>query len=78
MMMMFRKSEALPMHPGALPMAAASGARVSVPAAWPAGVSNLAQALNACQHGERGAVCGDWLAATPNAMALPVAFFPHA
>ena len=76
-MMMFRKSEAMVPQSAALPMAELSGALASVPAAWPAGVSNLARALNACQRSDRGVVCGDWLAATPNAVALPGAMFPQ-
>jgi len=38
---------------------------VTVPAAWPTGVSQLAQAIDACQRCEPGQVGMDWLARAP-------------
>ena len=35
---------------------------VTVPAAWPTGVSALAQAVDACQRSDSGQVGTDWLA----------------
>jgi hypothetical protein len=39
----------------------------NVPAAWPAGVSQLAQTVNACQR--RGTNNADWLARASNSIA---------
>ena len=47
----------------------------ATPAAWPTGVSHLAQAFFACQRHD--AVVADWLK-RPNAIVLPPVYFPHA
>jgi hypothetical protein len=38
----------------------------TVPAAWPTGVSQLAQAVDACQRSEPGHMGMDWLARAPS------------
>jgi hypothetical protein len=48
---------------------------MSVPAAWPAGVSQLAQTVNACQL--RGANDVDWLARASNSIVPAPAFRPN-
>jgi len=55
-------------------MAAATGQQklATVVAAWPAGVSPLAQAVNACQR--RGPREADWLTRAPNSIVLPPVF----
>jgi hypothetical protein len=50
----------------------------TAPAAWPTGVSLLAQAIDACQRCEADAVCSDWLARAPKAIEIPPAFCPNA
>ncbi len=50
----------------------------TVPAAWPTGVSQLALAINACQHCDAFEVCSDWLARAPKALRTPPAFCPNA
>jgi hypothetical protein len=50
----------------------------TVPAAWPAGVSQLAQAIDACQRCDADEVCGDWLARVPQTIKLPPEFCPNA
>jgi hypothetical protein len=47
----------------------------SVPAAWPAGVSQLAQTVNACQR--RGTNDADWLARASNPIVPAPAFSPN-
>jgi uncharacterized protein DUF6455 len=47
-----------------------------VPAAWPTGVSHLAQAIDACQRCDTAVVCTDWLRNAPTAIELPPAFCP--
>jgi hypothetical protein len=49
-----------------------------VAAAWPAGVSQLAQAIDACQRCDTAAVCTDWLRHAPNSTVLPPPFCPNA
>jgi hypothetical protein len=49
-----------------------------VPAAWPTGVSHLAQAIDACQRCDTAVVCTDWLRRAPKAIELPPAFCPNA
>lgn len=48
------------------------------PAAWPTGVSLLAQMVDACQRCDAEPVCSDWLARAPKAIAAPPAFCPNA
>lgn len=50
----------------------------TVPAAWPTGVSQLAQAIDACQRCDADEVCGDWLARVPETIKLPPEFCPNA
>jgi hypothetical protein len=50
----------------------------TVPAAWPTGVSHLAQAIDACQRCDTAAVCTDWLRRAPNSIVVPPAFCPNA
>jgi hypothetical protein len=50
----------------------------TVAAAWPAGVSQLAQAIDACQRCDTGDVCTDWLARAPKSIKLPPEFCPNA
>jgi len=38
----------------------------TVPAAWPAGVSQLAIAIDACRRCDADDVCSDWLMRAPN------------
>ena len=47
-------------------------------AAWPTGVSLLAQMVDACQRCDAEEVCGDWLARAPDVIASPPAFCPNA
>jgi hypothetical protein len=47
----------------------------NVPAAWPAGVSQLAQTVNACQR--RGANDADWLPRAFNSIVPAPAFRPN-
>jgi hypothetical protein len=47
----------------------------NVPAAWPAGVSQLAQTVNACQR--RGTNDADWLARASNSIVPAPAFRPN-
>jgi hypothetical protein len=49
--------------------------QMSVPAAWPAGVSQLAQTVNACQR--RGANDVDWLARASNSIVPASEFRPN-
>ena len=55
-------------------LAAVAGQRklATVAAAWPNGVSPLAQAVDACQR--RDPREAEWLARTPNSIALPPLF----
>ena len=50
----------------------------TAPAAWPTGVSLLAQAVASCQRCEAAEVCADWLARAPKAIEAPPAFCPNA
>jgi hypothetical protein len=50
----------------------------TVPAAWPAGVSQLAQAIDACQRCDVDELCSDWLARAPQTVKLPPDFCPNA
>jgi hypothetical protein len=45
-----------------LPALAEQHDLVTVPAAWPTGVSQLARAVDACQRRNTREVCTDWLA----------------
>ena len=47
-------------------------------AAWPTGVSLLAQMVDACQRCDAEQVCSDWLARAPKKIATPPAFCPNA
>jgi hypothetical protein len=47
-------------------------------AAWPTGVSLLAQMVDACQRCDADEACGDWLARAPKKIATPPAFCPNA
>jgi hypothetical protein len=47
-------------------------------ASWPAGVSLLAQMIDACQRCDADEVCNDWLARAPKKIATPPAFCPNA
>ena len=47
-------------------------------AAWPTGVSLLAQMIEVCQRCEADEACGDWLARAPKQIATPPAFCPNA
>lgn len=49
-----------------------------VAAAWPTGVSQLAQAIDACQRCDTTEVCTDWLARAPKVVETPPAFCPNA
>jgi hypothetical protein len=46
-------------------------------ASWPAGVSLLAQMVDACQRCDADEVCADWLARAPKKIATPPAFCPN-
>ena len=50
----------------------------TAPAAWPTGVSLLAQAIASCQRCEAGGVCSDWLARAPKTIEVPPAFCANA
>jgi uncharacterized protein DUF6455 len=50
----------------------------TVPAAWPTGVSQLAQAIDTCQRCDTAVVCTDWLARAPKAIELAPVFCPNA
>jgi hypothetical protein len=47
----------------------------TVPAAWPRGVSQMAQAVNACQRRDSGETGIERLQRGPNSIVLPPAFF---
>lgn len=47
-------------------------------AAWPTGVSQLAQAVDACQRCDVTEMCNDWMMQTPDAARRPPAFCPNA
>jgi hypothetical protein len=49
--------------------------QMSVPAAWPAGVSQLAQTVNACQR--RATNDAEWLARASNSIVPAPAFRPN-
>jgi hypothetical protein len=53
-------SEQCPDTAGAMAALAGRLALATVPAAWPAGVSQLAQAVDACQRSEPGQVSAGW------------------
>jgi hypothetical protein len=48
------------------------------PAAWPTGVSQLAQAIDACQRCDTAVACTDWLKRAPKAIELSPVFCPNA
>ncbi len=50
----------------------------TAPAAWPTGVSLLAQAIASCQRCEASEVCADWLARAPKTIELPPEFCANA
>ena len=54
------------------------GLSAPVAAAWPTGVSQLAQAIDACQRCDTTEVCTDWLARAPKVIEAPPAFCPNA
>jgi hypothetical protein len=54
------------------------GLAAPVPAAWPTGVSQLAQAIEACQRCDTAVVCSDWLARAPTVVEQPPEFCPNA
>jgi len=59
-------------------MAAMTGRLGLVPAAWPTGISQLAQAIDACERCDTAVACADWLHRAPHAIALPPAFCHNA
>ena len=66
--------------PSHVPNMAAMTSRLgldTVAAAWPTGVSHLAQAVVACQRCEAGDVCTDWLARAPAKIDVAPAFCPN-
>lgn len=50
----------------------------TVPAAWPTGVSHLAQAIDACQRCDAGEVCADWLGRASDRLMGAPPFCPNA
>lgn len=54
------------------------GLSAPVAAAWPTGVSQLAQAIDACQRCDATEVCTDWLTRAPAVIETPPAFCPNA
>jgi hypothetical protein len=46
----------------------------TVVAAWPSGVSSLAQVVDACQRRDTRDMGTDWLARAPNSIVLPPAY----
>jgi hypothetical protein len=62
---------ALQAQPDTVHKAAEVHAPATVVAAWPSGVSQLAQAVNACQRRDTGI---DWLQRRRNSIVLPPAF----
>ena len=75
-----QKHQSVDSSPDHVPNMAAMTARVgisTVPAAWPHGVSQLAQAIEACQRCDTAVVCTDWLRRAPNSFDLPPAFCPN-
>lgn len=48
------------------------------PAAWPSGVSLLAQAYEACRRCEAEEGCAEWLKAAPDSIQLPPDFCANA
>lgn len=50
----------------------------TVPAAWPTGLSQLAQVYEACRRCEAGEVCTDWLNRTSDSIQMPPEFCPNA
>ena len=51
---------------------------VTVPAAWPSGVSPLMQAYATCQRCVAEEACADFLAKAPDSIQLPPEFCPNA
>lgn len=49
----------------------------AIPATWPTGVSQLAQAIDACQRCDTEVMCTDWLKRAPNSIVVPPAFCPN-
>ena len=74
--------DALPeVHPDTVRNMAAMTERLglaTVPAAWPTGVPQLAQAIGVCQCCDASEVCSDWLVRAPDRLAMPPAFCPNA
>lgn len=85
-MMRDKKAPAMPTSapyasPDHVPNMAAMTGRLgldTVPAAWPTGVSQLALAINTCQHCDAFDVCNDWLARAPRSISTAPAFCPNA
>jgi hypothetical protein len=50
---------------------------VTVPAAWPSGISPLMQAYAACQRCAAQEACTDFLAKAPDSIQLPPKFCPN-
>jgi hypothetical protein len=81
-----RKNKAMPSvaprtEPDAVQNMAAMTGKLGLdtaPAAWPTGVSLLAQAVASCQRCEAAQVCADWLARAPEAVDAPPPFCPNA
>jgi hypothetical protein len=69
----FRKLQRLPVASHTQPDTVRR--QTSVPAAWPAGVSQLAQTVNACQR--RATNDADWLARASNSIMSAPAFRPN-
>ncbi len=51
---------------------------VTVPAAWPTGVSQLTQAYEACRRCDADEICTDWLKDVPDPVQSPPEFCPNA
>ncbi len=49
---------------------------VTVPAAWPSGLSQFTQAYEACQRCDADEVCADWLVRASDSIQLPPEFCP--
>jgi uncharacterized protein DUF6455 len=67
-----------PAPPANLAMMADKLDIAAIPAAWPAGISQLAQAIETCQRCDASEVCGDWLKRAPKRVAQPPQFCPNA
>ena len=76
----FQAADPPDVSPGHVSNMAAMTARIglsTVPAAWPRGVSQFAQAIEACQRCDTAVVCTNWLSRAPDTFALPPAYCPN-